>query len=40
MLEEEGLADAVVQRLGLDCPEPDLTEWRAMVHGPRAPAAR
>ncbi|HIT02286.1 MAG TPA: CTP synthase [Candidatus Enterenecus merdae] len=32
MLEREGLADVVVQRLGLDCHAPDLAEWSAMVH--------
>ena len=32
MLEEEGLADAVVKRLGLSCSEPDLNEWTAMVN--------
>ncbi len=31
MLEEEGLDGIVVQRLGLACGEPDLTEWRDMV---------
>ncbi|SMC57592.1 CTP synthase [Papillibacter cinnamivorans] len=31
MLEKEGLANAVCKRLGLDCSEPDLAEWRAMV---------
>ena len=38
MLEEEGLADAVVKRLGLNCPKPDLTEWANMVQ--RAKAAK
>ena len=32
MLEREGLADAVVRRLGLICHAPDLTEWASMVH--------
>ena len=32
MLEREGLADAVVRRLGLICHAPDLTEWATMVH--------
>ena len=31
MLEKEGLADVVCRRLGLECPEPDLAEWTAMV---------
>ncbi|MFA7468684.1 MAG: CTP synthase [Desulfotomaculaceae bacterium] len=32
MLEEEGLADFTVRRLGLQCTsQPDLTQWRAMV---------
>ena len=30
-LEQEGLADIVCQRLGLDVTEPDLAAWRAMV---------
>ncbi|MCD8354199.1 MAG: CTP synthase [Clostridiales bacterium] len=31
MLEAEGLGRAVCKRLALNCPEPDLTEWSAMV---------
>jgi CTP synthase len=31
LLEHEGLSSVVCRRLGLDCPEPDLTEWKAMV---------
>ena len=31
MLEEEGLADVVCRRLGLNCPAPDLEGWRTMV---------
>ncbi len=31
MLEEEGLAHVVCRRLGLDDPQPDLDQWRAMV---------
>ncbi len=31
MLEEEGMAEIVVQRLGLSCGEPDLADWRDMV---------
>ncbi|MFZ5632358.1 MAG: CTP synthase [Bacillota bacterium] len=33
MLEEEGMAGIVVQRLGLSCGRPDLAEWRNMVAG-------
>jgi len=32
MLEEEGLAHIVCKRLGLECSEPDLSEWREMVN--------
>ncbi len=31
MLEEEGLAKIVVQRLGIKCGEPDLADWQNMV---------
>ena len=31
MLENEGLADIVCKRLGLDCRQPDLVEWSRMV---------
>ncbi len=31
MMEDEKLADAVCESLGLECPEPDLTEWKTMV---------
>ncbi|HBV96220.1 MAG: CTP synthetase [Peptococcaceae bacterium BICA1-7] len=31
MLEEEGLAQIAVQRLGLECGAPDLSEWQDMV---------
>ncbi|GAC1420384.1 MAG: hypothetical protein NVSMB57_14430 [Actinomycetota bacterium] len=31
MLHEEGLDRIVVKRLGLECAEPDLTEWQALV---------
>jgi len=31
MLEKEGFADIVCKRLGLECKEPDLTEWIEMV---------
>ncbi len=37
MLEREGLADVVVQRLGLSCPAPDLTEWTDMVRRAKDP---
>ena len=37
MLEREGLADAVVRRLGLICHAPDLTEWATMVHRAKHP---
>ena len=32
MMEEEKLAHAVCECLHLDCPEPDLREWKQMVH--------
>ncbi len=32
MLHEEGLDTAVCRKLGIDAPEPDLTEWTEMVH--------
>jgi len=38
MLEREGLADAVVRRLGLICHMPDLTEWATMVHRAKHPS--
>lgn len=31
MLEEQELSEKVVKRLNLDCPKPDLTEWRGIV---------
>ena len=31
LLEKEGLSEAVCRGLSLDCPEPDLAEWAAMV---------
>ena len=37
MLEREGLADAVVRRLGLICHMPELTEWATMVHRAKNP---
>ena len=38
MLEREGLADAVVRRLGLICHMADLTEWADMVHRAKNPS--
>ncbi len=32
LLEHEGLSRVVCRKLGLDCPEPELSEWRAMVN--------
>jgi len=32
MMEEEHLADAVLETLGMPCPEPDLGEWKKMVY--------
>ncbi len=32
MLEKEGLANVVCHHLGMENPEPDLEEWKAMVH--------
>jgi len=37
MLEKAGLGRAVVKRLGLVCPQPDLTEWAAMVERAKHP---
>ncbi|MHB1041996.1 MAG: CTP synthase [Eubacteriales bacterium] len=31
MLEEEGLAEIVIEKFGLSCGEPDLAKWREMV---------
>ena len=36
MLEEQGFSSVVCRRLGLDVPEPDLTEWRTMVESIRS----
>ena len=36
-LEEEGLCNIVVEKLHLDCGEPDLTDWQAMVEVARNP---
>ena len=38
LLEREGLAEAVVRRLGLPRREPDLVEWTAMVHRAKHPS--
>lgn len=32
MMEKENLASAVCERLNLACPEPDLSQWRKMIH--------
>jgi CTP synthase len=32
-LEDSGIADVVVERLGLSCKKPDLKEWRGVVEG-------
>ena len=32
MMEEQKLADAVCECLELPCPDPDLSEWKAMIH--------
>ncbi len=40
MMEREGLAVAVVRRLGLACRAPDLTEWAAMVRRAKHPEGR
>ncbi|HET7632027.1 MAG TPA: CTP synthase [Gemmatimonadaceae bacterium] len=37
---EQGLDDVVLQKLGMECPEPDLTAWRAMVERVLAPRER
>ncbi|MBI3975602.1 MAG: CTP synthase, partial [Armatimonadetes bacterium] len=39
ILEEEGLGEAIVQRLGLAVPPPDLAEWREIVDRLRHPTA-
>ncbi len=36
-MEEEHLARVVCESLKLPCPEPDLTDWKAMVHNLRNP---
>lgn len=37
VLEEAGLGDYLVQALNLECPEPDLSEWRTMIEKMRTP---
>ncbi len=38
MMEDEGLAKVAIQKLGLQCTaEPDLTDWKEMVHALRHP---
>ncbi|MDI6878151.1 MAG: CTP synthase [Desulfitobacteriaceae bacterium] len=37
MLQEEGLDDIVLRRLGIDAPAADMTEWRAMVERIKSP---
>ena len=36
-MENEHLAQVVLECLNLDCPEPDLTDWKAMVEALRTP---
>ena len=31
MLEAQDISEKVVKRLGIDCPKPDLTEWKGLV---------
>ena len=31
MLEEQNISDIVCKRLGIDCPAPDLTEWKGII---------
>ena len=40
MLEESGLSDIVVRELKLDAPEPDLTEWKALVDSIKNPKGK
>ncbi len=37
MLHEQGLDDVVVRKLGIDCGEPDLEDWTAMLEALRNP---
>lgn len=36
-MEKEHLAEIVCQSLNLDCPEPDLEDWKAMVEAAKNP---
>ncbi|MGE5590132.1 MAG: CTP synthase [Bacillota bacterium] len=40
LLEGEGLAEQVVQRLKLDAPEPDLTEWHGLLEKVKNPSGK
>jgi CTP synthase len=40
MLEEEGLAERVCQKMGLEHREPDLAEWKAMVEMKKRPSQK
>lgn len=37
MLKDEGLDNVVIRKLGLECGEPDLTDWQAMLDALRKP---
>ena len=37
MLKDEGLDEVVIKKLGLECGEPDLTDWEAMLDALRNP---
>lgn len=37
MLKDEGLDSVVIKKLGLECGEPDLTDWQAMLDALRTP---
>ncbi len=37
MLEEQKLAEVACEKLGLDCPKPDLEDWKQMLHALRHP---
>lgn len=37
MLKNEGLDSVVIKKLGLECSEPDLTDWQAMLDALRTP---
>ena len=39
-LEKEHLAQVVCKRLGIDCPEPDLADWEAMVENWKHPTRK